>query len=447
MESVRVRYAPSPTGNGLHIGNARTAFFNYLFAHVFKGSFIIRIEDTDVFRNVIGSEEKQLLQLKWLGFDWSEGPDVGGSYGPYRQSERLYIYDKYTRILLDKKLAYKVYSHSNKNDYVVRFRVPKDQQYSFVDLIRGPISFASKDIEDWIILKENGYPTYNYAVVIDDYLMKISHILRGEEHITNTPKQIMIYKAFNWKMPNFAHMSLILDQNKKKMSKRNCDDVIQFIEQYRNLGYLPEAILNFLFFLGFSPNTNQTILNKENIINLFDMKRFSKDPAVFDISKLNFINREYLKKLSLEELVIKVKVFFKQFQIDLEHDRINKLVSLLRDRIYYIQEIIDLYRFFFVTEHLVTYELKFFLIEHKGPELIPILLEMFDKLDIFKSFELKQIILNLKQDFNMDLKILFKTVRILCTCQSQGPNLFDYLELLGKDKVLKNLEKCKLIFD
>ncbi|MDO8057181.1 glutamate--tRNA ligase [Candidatus Phytoplasma gossypii] len=447
MESVRVRYAPSPTGNGLHIGNARTAFFNYLFAHVFKGSFVIRIEDTDVFRNVIGSEEKQLLQLKWLGFDWSEGPDVGGSYGPYRQSERLSIYDKYTRILLEKKLAYKVYSHSNKNDYVVRFRVPKDQQYSFVDLIRGPISFASKDIEDWIILKENGYPTYNYAVVIDDYLMKISHILRGEEHITNTPKQIMIYKAFNWKIPNFAHMSLILDQNKKKMSKRNCDDVIQFIEQYRNLGYLPEAILNFLFFLGFAPNTNQTILNKENIINLFDIKRFSKDPAVFDISKLNFINREYLKKLSLEELVAKAKIFFKQFQIDLEHDRISKLVFLLHDRIYYIQEIIDLYRFFFVTEHLVTYELKFFLTEHKGYELIPILSEMFHKLDIFKSFELKQIILNLKQDFDMDLKILFKTVRILCTCQSQGPNLFDYLELLGKNQVLKNLEKFKLIFD
>ncbi|MDO7983502.1 MAG: glutamate--tRNA ligase [Pigeon pea little leaf phytoplasma] len=445
MESVRVRYAPSPTGNGLHIGNARTAFFNYLFAYVFKGSFIIRIEDTDIYRNVIGSEEKQLLQLKWLGLNWSEGPDVGGSYGPYRQSERLSIYNKYTKLLLEKNLAYKVYSNNDKKDYIVRFRVPKDQQYSFVDLIRGPINFASKDIEDWIILKENGYPTYNYAVAIDDYLMKISHILRGEEHITNTPKQIMIYKAFNWEIPVFAHMSLIFNQHKQKMSKRNCDD-IQFIEQYRNLGYLPEAILNFLFFLGFSPKTNQTILNKDLITNLFDIKRFSKDPAIFDISKLNFLNKEYLKKISLEELAVKVNFCFQQFKIYLEHDRIIKLVVLLRDRIYYIQEIIDLYKYFFVIDHLVTQELKFFLIEHKGYELIPFLLEIFNKLDIFKSSELKKIILNLKQNFNMELKILFKTVRILCTCQSQGPNLFDYLELLGKDKILKNLEKFTLIF-
>ncbi|MDO8030044.1 glutamate--tRNA ligase ['Planchonia careya' phytoplasma] len=444
MESVRLRYAPSPTGNGLHIGNARTAFFNYLFAHLFKGSFIIRIEDTDIIRNITGSEEKQLSQLKWLGLDWSEGPDIGGCYGPYRQSERLLIYEKYTRLLLEKKLAYKVYSDENKNDYVVRFRVPKDQQYSFVDLIRGPINFASKDIEDWIILKENGYPTYNYAVAIDDHLMKISHIFRGEEHITNTPKQIMIYQVFNWDIPCFAHMSLILDKNKKKMSKRNFD-AIQFIEQYQNLGYLPEAILNFLFFLGFSPQTNQNILNKELMINLFNVKRFIKDPSVFDIDKLNFINKEYLKKLSLEKLVIRVKFFFQQFNIDLQHDQLSKLVVLLRDRLCYVKEIIEIYRWFFETEHKITDELKLFLLKNKGYEVIPILWESLNKLDIFQSLNLKQIILNLKKHFNIELKILFKIVRILCTCQLQGPNLFDYLELLGKDKVLNNLEKFKLI--
>nr|WP_255884544.1 glutamate--tRNA ligase [Candidatus Phytoplasma australasiaticum] len=444
MESVRLRYAPSPTGNGLHIGNARTAFFNYLFAHLFKGSFIIRIEDTDTIRNITGSEEKQLSQLKWLGLNWSEGPDIGGCYGPYRQSERLLIYEKYTRLLLEKKLAYKVYSDENKNDYVVRFRVPKDKQYSFVDLIRGPIKFASKDIEDWIILKENGYPTYNYAVAIDDHLMKISHIFRGEEHITNTPKQIMIYQAFNWDIPCFAHMSLILDKNKKKMSKRNFD-AIQFIEQYQNLGYLPEAILNFLFFLGFSPQTNQNILNKELMINLFNVKRFIKDPAIFDIDKLNFINKEYLKKLSLEELVIRVKFFFQQFNIDLQHDQLSKLVILLRDRLCYVKEIIEIYRWFFETEHKITDELKLFLIKNKGYEVIPILSELLNKLDIFQSLNLKQIILNLKNHFNIELKLLFKIVRILCTCQLQGPNLFDYLELLGKDKVLNNLEKFKLI--
>ncbi|MDV3163132.1 MAG: glutamate--tRNA ligase family protein, partial [Candidatus Phytoplasma australasiaticum] len=287
----------------------------------------------------------------------------------------------------------KVYSDENKNDYVVRFRVPKDKQYSFVDLIRGPIKFASKDIEDWIILKENGYPTYNYAVAIDDHLMKISHIFRGEEHITNTPKQIMIYQAFNWDIPCFAHMSLILDKNKKKMSKRNFD-AIQFIEQYQNLGYLPEAILNFLFFLGFSPQTNQNILNKELMINLFNVKRFIKDPAVFDIDKLNFINKEYLKKLSLEELVIRVKFFFQQFNIDLQHDQLSKLVILLRDRLCYVKEIIEIYRWFFETEHKITDELKLFLIKNKGYEVIPILSELLNKLDIFQSLNLKQIIKN-----------------------------------------------------
>ncbi|MDD3067330.1 MAG: glutamate--tRNA ligase family protein, partial [Acholeplasmataceae bacterium] len=199
MSKIRVRYAPSPTGL-LHIGNARSALFNYIFARHFGGEFIVRIEDTDVLRNVKGGEESQLSNLRWLGLDWDESPDKGGKYGPYRQLERLELYQNYANELLDKGLAYKDY-RENSDQYAIRFKVPKDETYVFDDIVRGELKFMSKDVEDWIILKDNGIPTYNFAVVIDDHLMEISHVLRGEEHITNTPKQIMVYRAFGWQEP------------------------------------------------------------------------------------------------------------------------------------------------------------------------------------------------------------------------------------------------------
>ena len=226
MKKVRVRYAPSPTGL-LHIGNARSALFNYLFARHYGGDFIIRIEDTDVLRNVEGGEESQLKYLSWLGLDWQESPDKGGNFGPYRQLERLEHYTKYAEILLEKGLAYKDYREDS-DVYAIRFRVPENVTYEFDDLVRGKLAFESKEIEDWIIMKDNGIPTYNFAVVVDDYLMEISHVLRGEEHITNTPKQIMIYDAFGWDVPIFGHMTIIVNEERKKLSKRDTN-VIQFI--------------------------------------------------------------------------------------------------------------------------------------------------------------------------------------------------------------------------
>ena len=216
---VRVRYAPSPTGQ-LHIGNARSALFNYLFARHFGGDFIVRIEDTDVLRNVIGGEESQLSNLKWLGLDWNESPDLGGPYGPYRQLERLDIYKEYALKLLEMGYAYKEYREDS-NKYAIRFKVPGDVELSFKDLVRGELKFHSKDVEDWIMVKDNGIPTYNFAVVIDDHLMRITHVLRGEEHITNTPKQILVYRALGWKVPEFGHMTIIVNEQKKKLSKRD----------------------------------------------------------------------------------------------------------------------------------------------------------------------------------------------------------------------------------
>ncbi|HEY8405903.1 MAG TPA: glutamate--tRNA ligase family protein, partial [Acholeplasma sp.] len=250
MAKVRARYAPSPTGL-LHIGNARTALFNYLFAKHHGGDFLIRIEDTDVARNVEGGEASQLNYLKWLGISWDEGPDIGGPHGPYHQLKRLDLYKKYADELLERGLAFKEYKEGS-NKYAIRFKVPKDVTYTFDDVIRGKLTFESKEIEDWIIMKDNGIPTYNFAVVIDDHHMEITHVFRGEEHITNTPKQIMVYQAFGWEVPTFGHMTIIVNEKRKKLSKRD-KDVVQFIGEYDQLGYLPEAMLNFLSLLGWTP--------------------------------------------------------------------------------------------------------------------------------------------------------------------------------------------------
>src|SRR5699024_3052089 len=322
-KEVRVRYAPSPTGN-LHVGNARTALFNYLYARHYDGTFIIRTEDTDKKRNVEGGEESQLTFLKWLGIDREEGPDVRGDFGPYRQMERLSLYDKYVDELLERDVAYECFmtaeeleaereeqrangqipkysgAHSQLTEEEkeafraegrqpsIRIRVPEGVTYTFNDIVRGDISIESSDYGDWVIVKKDGIPTYNFAVAIDDHLMGITHILRGEEHISNTPRQMMIYDAFGWKAPKFGHMTLILNEERKKLSKRD-EHILQFIEQYKNLGYLPEAIFNFITLLGWSPGGEEEIFTQDQLIEIFDPARLSTSAAVFDAKKLEWM--------------------------------------------------------------------------------------------------------------------------------------------------------------
>jgi nondiscriminating glutamyl-tRNA synthetase len=334
---VRVRYAPSPTGH-LHIGNARTALFNYLFARNQNGKFIIRIEDTDQKRNIEGGEESQLRYLKWLGIEWDESIDVGGEYGPYRQSERTEIYQKYTEELLEKGLAYHCYCTSEElekereeqqansqmprysgkcrnltaeqraeleaegREPSIRFRVPSNTEIKWNDIVKDEVSFESEGIGDFVIVKKDGTPTYNYAVAIDDYLMKMTHVLRGDDHISNTPKQILVYEALGWTPPVFGHMTLIVNENRRKLSKRD-ESIIQFIEQYKELGYLPEALFNFITMLGWSPVGEEEIFSKEQFIEIFDPARLSKSPALFDTSKLRWMNNQYMKQLDLDEVV------------------------------------------------------------------------------------------------------------------------------------------------
>jgi nondiscriminating glutamyl-tRNA synthetase len=470
MKNVRVRYAPSPTGH-LHIGNARTALFNFLFAKKNKGSFIVRIEDTDTVRNVEGGIESQLKYLKWLGIDWDESIDQDKGYGPYRQLERLDIYKKYANMLLEKGLAYKCYCteeelqaereemikagkdklhYSRKcyylNEekdlpYVLRFKVPDNESYTFNDLVKGEVTFRSEDVGDWVMVKQNGIPTYNFACAIDDHLMAISHVLRGEDHITNTPKQMMIYNAFGWEAPTFGHMTLIVNENNKKLSKRD-HSIIQYIEQYQERGYLPDALFNFISLLGWSPNSKKEILNKQRLIDLFDDKRLSKSPAKFDKEKLAYINNRYIKKLSDDALVELCRPHLEVAGLLKEHDEawIRQLVTMFQDRLSYGKEIVELYDEFFNQPFKLDDEMTEFLQQDGVNNTLTVFRKLIKEDDDYSSDSIKNLIKDTQNVAEVKGKMLYMPLRIATTAQMHGPDLPKALALLGKETVLDRLD-------
>lgn len=466
---VRVRYAPSPTGH-LHIGNARTALFNYLFARKHKGSFIVRIEDTDIARNVETGIESQMAYLKWLGIDWDESIDKEGAYGPYQQLSRLDIYTHYADLLLEKGLAYKCYCtpeelaqereeqiargddklqysrkclHAPAQDkpYTIRFKVPSDATYTFIDIVKGEVTFKSEDVGDWVMIKQNGIPTYNFACAIDDHLMEITHVLRGEDHITNTPKQLMIFDAFGWAYPTYGHMTLIVNEHNKKLSKRD-ESILQFIEQYKDLGYLPEAMFNFIALLGWSPKEEAEIFDKEAFIEMFDESRLSKSPAKFDQDKLAYINNRYIKNLSLEETVALCQPFLTEAKIGLEEptEWYESLISVFKDRLSYGAQIVSLYHDFFDEHHDLDEEALTLMKEEGVKELIETFKDNLSKLEFFNASEIKQTIKATGKETSMKGKMLFMPIRIAISNQMHGPDLPHMMHLLGKDKVIEKLE-------
>ncbi len=439
MKNIRVRYAPSPTGL-LHIGNARTALFNYLFAKHYGGKFIIRIEDTDILRNVEDGEKSQLENLSWLGIDWDESPDKGGDFGPYRQLERIDLYQKYAHDLLERGYAYKEYKEGSEN-YAIRFKVPEDVLYTFDDMVRGTLRFHSKDIEDWIILKDNGIPTYNFAVVVDDHYMAITHVLRGEEHITNTPKQLMIYHSFDWEIPIFGHMTLIVNEEKKKLSKRD-ESIVQFISQYKDLGYLPEALFNFISLLGWSPAINEEILSKKEIIELFDSNRLSKAPSMFDKDKLKFINHTYIKNLSHEAFVDLVRPFLEKEKINIKDEQwLNDFANLLQERTEYGAQIIELYEAFFSPHLEIEEEALAFLKENEGT--LNTIKQFKENLKniTFDHEQIKKAITDTGKVLNVKGRLLFMPCRIASTGAMHGPDLPKSLALIGRHIVEKRIDQ------
>lgn len=475
---IRVRYAPSPTGH-LHIGNARTALFNFLFAKNQDGKFIIRVEDTDIARNIAGGEQSQLANLKWLGIDWNESIDKAGNYGPYNQLARFNqgLYQPFIEQLLTEKKAYKCFCTSQELDeeaakqkaegiipkysgkcrhlsaqeiqakeaqgleYTIRFKVPTNEEISWHDLVKKEVSFNSNDVSgDFNIIKRDGIPTYNFAVVIDDHLMEISHVLRGEDHISNTPKQIMLYNALGLEVPIFGHMALIVNQEGKKLSKRD-GGIIQFIEQYKELGYIPEAMFNFITLLGWSAPGEEEIFTQAEFIKIFTTERLSKSAAKFDIAKLTWINNQYMKKLPEEHYIDLVYPFLQQEYNCALEERIKKILLLYKNQISYGQEIITVSKLFF-QDFTIEPEAQEFLTTYDANNLTILKQALNTKITNCSDFtqaNIKLLIKEIQTETGLKGKNLFMPIRILTTGIMHGPELANTLEILGKDTILKNL--------
>lgn len=483
MTKIRVRYAPSPTGH-LHIGNARTALFNYLFARHNGGDFIIRIEDTDTKRNIEDGEKSQLDNLKWLGMDWDESPANPGEYGPYRQSERADIYQPLIDQLLASNRAYKCYctpeeleaereaqrargemphysgkcSHLTPEEQaqkeaqglepVIRFRVPKNTEFKFHDMVKGEISFESDNVGgDFVIQKRDGMPTYNFAVAVDDHMMKITHVLRGDDHIANTPKQLMIYDAFGWQAPEFGHMTLIINsETGKKLSKRD-ESILQFIEQYRELGYLPEAMFNFIALLGWSPVGEDEIFSQDELIKMFDPNRLSKSPAAFDAKKLEWVNNHYIKAMDLDVLVEMCLPYLQKagrVSEDLsaeELERVKKIVALYQPQMSYAAQIVELSKLFFTEHPVLDDAAKEVLAGETVPQVLAAFKAKLEAMDTVEAPSVKAAIKEVQKETGVKGKNLFMPIRVAVSGQTHGPELPETVELLGKEKALAHLEQ------
>ena len=476
-KKVRVRYAPSPTGF-LHIGGARSALFNYLFAKKHQGQFIIRIEDTDIERNVAGGEVSQIRDLKWLGIIPDESPlEPNPKYAPYRQMERLATYQQYADQLLKQGQAYHCYcseeelersreeqlasgiaapqynrrclhlSQREKQVFidqgrkpVVRIKLNDHLKIDFVDLVRGPVSFNNDDIGDWVLIKSNGIPTYNFAVVIDDYLMDITHVFRGEEHLSNTPKQIQIYQYLNFPIPHFGHMTIIVNDQGKKLSKRDAS-IVQFMSQYRDMGYLPEAIFNFILLLGWSPEGTQEIFTKQQAIDAFDAKRLSSSPSMFDPQKMNWLNNFYIKQLTEEHYWTMISPFVKSAP-GVEHfseTQLKMLSNLFKEQILYGTQIIDLIKPILSPTYAFDDEAKTILSSSEGKQALTLFIEKFKLLTTLDGPSIKAIFKSIQAETGLKGKPLFMPVRLKLTGQLHGAELANLIPMLGKDITLQRL--------
>ncbi|MCL6479183.1 MAG: glutamate--tRNA ligase [Peptococcaceae bacterium] len=481
MSRIRVRFAPSPTGP-LHIGGARSALFNWLFARRYGGTFIVRIEDTDLERSSRSSEENILESLRWLGLDWDEGIGVGGPHGPYRQTERLDLYRGYARQLLEAGQAYYCYCTEEElaaereklmakgelprylgrcrnlcadekarleaagRKPVIRFKVPEEETVVINDLVRGEVSFQCSGIGDFIIVKSDGIPTYNFAVVVDDRLMEVSHVIRAEEHLSNTPRQVLIYKAFNWPVPEFAHVSLILGKDRGKMSKRHG---ATSIEQYMEMGYLPEALINFLALLGWSPGGEEEVLDIDRIKEQFSLDRVAKNPAVFDLDKLNWLNGHYIRQSPVDRLAGMAiphlrRAGYLAGEVTPEQYRwLMKVMAVVKNYINNLSEITGHIDVFFAEAVDPVDEEALAVLRQ---EEVPAVLERLkDKLAAAPSVDeesVKSMIKGLGKELGLGGKKVFMPLRVAVTGRTHGPELHQVIAVLGADKTIRRLERA-----
>lgn len=458
-----MRIAPSPTGKP-HIGTAYTSLFNFAFAAKNKGSFILRIEDTDRSRFVEGTERDILESLKWLGLKWDEGPDIGGPFAPYRQSERLEHYEKFANELVVAKKAYhcdcsserlsKVRNEQqkkgipprydkkcrelnvkNSSTTVIRLAVPLEGETKFQDEVRGEITIQNKDIDDQVLLKSDGFPTYHLASVVDDHIMEITHVIRAEEWLTSTPKHVILYKALGWDLPKFIHLPLLRNPDKSKISKRkNPVSLVWYKEQ----GYLPSALLNYLATMGWSMPDGKEIFSLAELVNNFSFDRIDPAGPVFDIQKLNWMNGEYIRKSDDKELVEQLIQFTK-----VKKEDITRILPLVKERMKKLSEFDDLTNYFFEEDLKIDEKL----IIQKGKDKVSTIktlqesLDSLAKLEDWKEENLEKLLNEKNEALGWSKKDMFQTIRVVVTGSTASPPLFETLEAIGKKKTLNRFEK------
>ncbi len=471
---VRTRYAPSPTGY-MHIGNLRTAIFEYLLAKKYNGDFILRIEDTDQERKVEGAIDFIYNTLDLCGFKIDEGPNNEKGYGPYIQSERKDIYKEYALKLVEMGKAYYCFCSEeelavmrekadarhkpflydgrcsklskekieenlkNGVPYVIRQKMPKVGQTIVEDVVYGKIKIDNSILDDQILLKSDGFPTYNFANVIDDHLMEITHVIRGKEYLDQTAKYNLLYDAFGWKKPTYIHVAMVLGEDGNKLSKRNGD--ASFMDLY-NEGYLPSAVVNYLALLGWSPENNEEIFTMDELIANFNENRISKSSSGYDVKKLQWFNHHYINNLSDEEYLSWVKNYFKNNTEGKSEDWINKLLLIYKNHINYGEEINEVTASFFDNNFVVDPEAEEFM---KSDEVIPNVVKVF-KEEIENTTDwtvetLSNVINNVKEKAGVKGKMLYMPIRIAASGIMHGPELADTLYLIGKEEILNRLAK------
>lgn len=474
---VRTRFAPSPTGV-LHIGGVRTALFNYLFAKQNKGDFVLRIEDTDPERSKKEFEKEILESLKWCGIEWNEGPDKKGKFSPYRQSERIGIYKKYLETLLKEKKAYYCFCSSEELEAkrqsqmvmgqapiydgkcfglspedvekqlkegqkaVIRLRIPK-KKITFKDIVRGEVEMDASLIGDFVIARSLDNPLFYLAGVIDDEEMQITHVIRGEEHISNTPKQILIQEAMGFKRPIYAHIPLILATDRSKLSKRH--GAVAAIE-YRNMGYLPEAIVNFLAFLGWNPGTEKEFFTLDQLVKEFNLENVQKGGAIFNQKRLDFLNGYYIRLKPLKELTELVEPFFKEAGLKVDKNNLEKIVYLYQARLKNLKEIVGLSDFFFKKD--ITYPKQLLKWQNMSDKELA---ESLDKLENIiigiteKNWDLKNIqnVLMLEAEQMANRGYLLWPLRVALTGKEYSAGPFEIADILGREETLRRIKEAK----
>ncbi len=483
---VRVRFAPSPTGP-LHIGGSRTALFNYLFAKQNKGKFILRVEDTDKERSEQKWTDEIIEQLRWLGINWDEGSDKGGEHGPYKQSQRLDIYEKYLKKLLDENNAYYCFcapeeleakrqeqlsrgvapkydgacsrlskeevekNIKNKKPSVIRFRIPK-KKVKFKDLIRKEVEFDAGLMGDIVIAKDLSAPLYHFAVVVDDFEMKISHVIRGEEHLPNTPRQILLQEALGFEQPVYAHLPLMLNADRSKLSKRHGDVALA---DYNNRGYLPEALVNFMVLLGWNPGTEKEIFSLQQLEKEFSIEKVQKAGAIFNVQRLDFINSYYIRQKPIEKLTELCEPYLKKAGLlvagQVSREKLQKIIEASKTRMKNLSDIVELSDFFFQDKLVFDKELLRW--DKMKDEDIKAGLLLCDKflggLSDWNIKKIEKVLLDEAGEFNRqkgypekNRGFLLWPLRVALSGKKASPSPFEIADILGKEKTLKKIKQA-----